>query len=496
MELAPNTRFGPYEIVEQIGAGGMGVVYKAMDTRLQRSVALKFLRPHLVPNADAKRRFMREAQAASALEHNNICTIYEVDETPDGQMYLAMRFYEGETLADRIARGAMPAGEAIAIASQVASGLARAHAAGIVHRDIKPANLLLCTDGTVKILDFGLTKHVNETRYTQHGAVLGTVAYMSPEQARGDAVDARSDVWALGVILYEMLTGQLPFRGGNDAAVLNAIASADAGHPSAENVAVPPALDAIVTKALAKDPSKRYPTASELLKELERLAAPAPQSVAQLKPWKRGVFGLAAALIVGAVAVWFWNYRDEQLQGQVERLILAIESAIDEDANLEAFELAEQLEAMDPDNPLLPNYWPRFSVTVAITSEPPGAEVSYRPYEKTDAAWITLGPTGLSARLPRDDLRIRFEKDGYVAEERAVWLAVLNTGRFDSMDVALAEVGTEPDGMIRIPAGRYGAQLIGIDVDSYELDEFFIDRYEVSNEDYFEFMGTRSTGPS
>jgi serine/threonine protein kinase len=209
-----------YKITEKLGGGGMGVVYKAQDTKLKRTVALKFLPPELTRDKDAKTRFIREAQAASALQHNNICTIHEIGDTEDGRMFICMDCYDGETLNEKIAGGPLPVGEAIDIAIQVAEGLSRAHELGMVHRDIKPANILVTNDGVVKIVDFGIAKLAGMTKVTRTGATVGTVAYMSPEQARGEEVDSRSDVFSLGAVLYELLTGSDPFPGDHVAAVM------------------------------------------------------------------------------------------------------------------------------------------------------------------------------------------------------------------------------------------------------------------------------------
>src|SRR5262245_14547448 len=201
----------------------MGIVYRAVDTKLGRQVALKFLPPQWTHDDSAKQRFIREAQAASATDHRNICTIHDIGSTDDGQLFIVMAFYDGQTLKQKLEAGALPVDEAIEIAAQLAEGLAKAHAQGVIHRDIKPGNVIV-TDDAVKILDFGLAKFADARfKLTLEGSTIGTVAYMSPEQTRGEEADARSDVWAVGVVLYEMLAGRVPFTGGYPEAIAHAI---------------------------------------------------------------------------------------------------------------------------------------------------------------------------------------------------------------------------------------------------------------------------------
>jgi serine/threonine protein kinase/tetratricopeptide (TPR) repeat protein len=260
-----------YKILSKLGEGGMGVVYKAEDTKLKRIVALKFLPPELTRDIDAKERFVHEAQAASALDHPNICTIHEIDETDEGQTFIAMACYEGESLKDKIGRGPLKLKDALDIAVQIARGLSEAHGQGIVHRDIKPANILMTKDGLVKIADFGLAK-LARTKLTKTGRTLGTAQYMSPEQARGEGVDSRSDIFSLGAVLYEMITGKTAFPSEYEPATLYAIMNQDPEPLTALRSGVPMELERIVKKTLAKKPAERYQHADDLIVDLKNVA--------------------------------------------------------------------------------------------------------------------------------------------------------------------------------------------------------------------------------
>ena len=290
---------GHYRLVGILGSGGMGTVYRAHDTRLDREVALKFLPPYLSAVPEARERFLMEARAAAALEHPNVCTIHEIGDIADGQPFIAMACYEGETLKERLTRGPLPTAEAMGIAIQLARGLGAAHARGIVHRDVKPGNILLCADGTVRLLDFGLAK-VADACLTGPGVTPGTIAYMSPEQARGDPVDHRTDLWSLGVVLYEMLGGTRPFRGGNDRAVVQAILhdQPDLEHGPLHHA--PPRSRRIIERLLRKAPEDRYRSAGELLGELERNA---PEDAAQAASPRMGTRTRTLALSGGAAGV-------------------------------------------------------------------------------------------------------------------------------------------------------------------------------------------------
>lgn len=257
-----------YKVLSKLGEGGMGVVYKAQDLKLDRSVALKFLPPELTRDPEAKQRFVREAKAASALQHNNICVVYDIDQTNDGQMFISMEFLEGETLKKKIENGRLKIEECLNIATQIALGLARAHEHGIVHRDIKPANIMVTRDGHVKIVDFGLAKLSGRTMLTRAGSTVGTIAYMSPEQTRGEAIDQRTDIWSLGAVLYEMIAGRSPFKGDFEHAVIYAILNEDPEPLSTCRANVPLELEQIVVKSLEKKPDDRYQNLVDILDDL------------------------------------------------------------------------------------------------------------------------------------------------------------------------------------------------------------------------------------
>jgi len=311
---ATQERVAHYRILERLGGGGMGVVYRAEDTRLGRQVALKLLPPELARDPIAKARFLQEARAASAVEHPNLCTLYEAGEAEDGRLYLAMPCYDGETLRARLERGPLPAAEAVDVARQVALGLARAHRQKIVHRDVKPANLMLTRDGVVKILDFGIAKLTGDTRLTRAGAAVGTLGYMAPEQARGAVVDHRADLWALGVVLYEMLGGRRPFRGETDGAVYEAILHREPEPLEKLRQDLPPGLERIVRRLLEKDSDRRYDAAEQVAADL---AAPGSTAEALPRPSGRPRFlwlgaGLILVLALLLVLAGGWLVRSRQ----------------------------------------------------------------------------------------------------------------------------------------------------------------------------------------
>jgi len=310
-----STLAGKYRIVEPIGKGGMGVVYKAEDMKLKRTVAVKFLPPELTEDSEAGERFLREAQAAAALSHPRICTVHEVNEAEE-EPFIVMEYVEGESLKEKIHEGPLDQAEALDIAIQVADGLEEAHGKGIIHRDVKPGNIMVTAKGQAKIMDFGLAKVLGESLITKEAKTMGTAAYMSPEQVKGEGVDYRTDIWSLGVVLYEMLAGKLPFRGDYEQSLMFAIVNREPEPLSKVGPGFSSDLENILGAALAKNPADRYRSMTDLIQDLRSVAegmkplrAKAPPAMGKILGIRKAIFyaGLVtiAALVVLAIIYLF-----------------------------------------------------------------------------------------------------------------------------------------------------------------------------------------------
>ena len=484
-----------YEILEKLGSGGMGVVFKARDLKLDRFVALKFLPRHFVSvEAESDRllreRFVQEAKAASAFDHSNIGVIYEIGETEDGETFIAMAYYEGETLREKVARGPLPIEDAISIGEQIARGLAKAHEHGIVHRDVKPANVIVTRDGGVKIIDFGLAKLQEVTRMTRRGDVMGTPAYMSPEQAWGDDVDPRTDIWSLGVVLYEMLTGQVPFRGAHESAVIHSILH-DPPRPVRElRPDLPVELERVLSSALEKDRERRFGSAAELVKELEQAAS--PRALKAGASQLRRVSVAVAAVLIASAATWYLH-RSKKVRWAREQALPDVLRLVSEGEYWTAFPLALEAERYIPTDPILLKAMPELSIHVSIETTPPGADVSFKRYEAAESDWEHLGRTPIEQkRVPQGYYRWRVEREGFRTLEQArssgpVWFA--SFGADTSIHWTLDPEGVAPPGMVRVTGGTWFPAISGLDLQpAVELGDYWVDQYEVTNEQFRLFV--------
>jgi cephalosporin-C deacetylase-like acetyl esterase/predicted Ser/Thr protein kinase len=500
-----------YRMLQKLGGGGMGVVYEAEDTRLHRHVALKFLPEELSHDHQSLERFRLEAEAASALNHPNICTIYDIGEE-NGRAFIAMELMEGQTLKDRIGGQPMDIEAAVEFGIQIAEALDAAHAKGIIHRDIKPTNVFITILGQAKILDFGLAKRTGtaagdesltrdfaDEMLTRPGSTLGTTAYMSPEQALGLDLDARTDLFSFGVVLYEMATGKLPFKGNTAAAIVDSILHHAPVPPSRVNPNLPAELDAIIGKAMERKLERRYQSARELADELNHIkrkrasgeAAAVPVAELLRKPRIAipAILAIVALLLAGS---WFVR-QNAKIRWAREQALPQIIQLVESRKNVEALALARQVEDYIPNDPVLVKLWPEMSRVVEIHSSPEGADVYAKPYEATSADWQLLGRTPLKqVRLPMAFLRWKVQKEAHgtleVTMEEGKWNDLRNN-RPVNLNFVLTKAEDIPAGMVRVPGGSSSLDIAGMDyLKEVALQDYWIGRYEVTNREFKRFL--------
>ncbi len=529
-------KIGSFQIIKMLGAGGMGEVYLAKDLRLNRKVALKFL---TLSDDNSNKRFLREAQAAAALEHPHICTIHEIAEE-NGREFIVMQYVEGETLSTCIKNSPLPISDALEIAIQVADALAEAHARGIIHRDIKPANIIISTNKQVKVLDFGLAKKITfdatesessfKTLLSAPGMILGTVSYMSPEQVRGKEVNHRTDLWSLGVLLYEMVSGKTPFSGENTVEKLAAILYQE----PQKTIETPAELVKILDKSLQKESSQRYQNANEMIEDLRHLKQELDfeeqlivhvtsstdetgigekisqylsehptieiksfQSPPKQFSWKQIALIIFAGLMIIFGGFYLWKYY--QLNQARQNLKKAEELAVAE-KNFEAYDLAVRAEKVLPNDETLAKIMPTISDTLTVTSEPQGAKVYLQRYAKNaDGKYPNrefIGETPVTDfRIARGQYILQVEKDGFAKFERTISGIIPRVGGSFiasppvQIETNLIESAKLPEKMVFVPSGEYSLVNWSRPTEKkVNLGGYFIDKFEVTNAEFKEFI--------
>ena len=552
MSLQPGSQLNRHQILSKLGEGGMGEVFLAEDTSLRRKIAIKVLSANSIADDRAKLRLVREAQSAAALDHPNICAIYEVGES-DGHTFICMQYVSGETLDAFVRHKSLELSQILSISIQIADALAEAHSRGIIHRDIKPANIMITPRGSVKVMDFGLAKVIDtaaaqsEAETVQlvsvQGTIIGTLPYMSPEQVRAESLDGRSDIFSFGVVLYELLSGHQPFVGKSAAETASAILTLDPPPLARFSNEVPAELERIVSKAIRKDPEERYQTIKDLLIDLTSLknelefqhrlersssaesvgfkpglvskdtaTAPVTANAAGLPTYASSLTGndgllrrsrwpwLIGIALVGLVGVAGWFiWRNANIRW-ARRQVPNIESLAQAGKYFEAYDQALIVQKYIPDNETISRLMPTISDVVSVTTDPAGAKLYLTRFaadqldKPGERRLIGTSPIS-NLRIGRGDYILEIEKDGYIKSERSISGAILHTGNLMvvpppiRIEQKLFTSNVMPNQMVFVPGGEYRLVAWARPTDSrVPLDDFFIDRYEVSNREYREFI--------
>ena len=488
----PGTHLGRYVLVEQLGAGGMGVVYLARDEKLERAVAVKVLTPGVLTSEVMRSHFRREALALARLNHPNIAALYDVGEQ-DGVDYIVMEMVQGESLRARLKSGALRVDEATRITAEIAEALDEAHAQGVVHRDLKPANVMLTTRGRAKVLDFGVAKLLTTPEATQSlletTGLVGTPLYMSPEQVLGKNIDARTDVWSLGAVYYEMLTGRPPFQSASTGAVLHAITEEKLTPVRQLRPDVPEEAEGLVGRALEKEPARRYATAAAMGRDATDLlvrmsgAVPAEEAHRSTRALRMATAALALLLVAGAAGGW-WLFRHmTERRWAREEAIPQIESLMEARRAIPAFRILQRAEWDLPGEATLAQLAKDDTERVTITSEPEGATVAIQDYLTPQGPVLELGTTPLTKVLiPKGLFRWTVTKAGVTKLVAAPETAA-------TLDFDLTRAKAAPEGMVYAAGGLFGTYngFIGW-VGPYNFPSYWVDQYEVTNAEYQRFV--------
>ncbi|HEY1731085.1 MAG TPA: protein kinase [Terriglobales bacterium] len=491
MALKPGTQLGPYQVQERLGAGGMGEVYRAHDNRLQRDVAIKILRPGLLIDEGARSRFRKEALALARLNHPNIAVVYDVGEH-DAVDYLVMEYVPGPSLAEKLGSGPCAIAEALSLGIEIASALEEAHEQGVIHRDLKPGNVALTAKGHAKVLDFGLAKllepeqDITLSRGPLTHGPIGTLLYMSPEQAEGRVVDARTDLWSLGALLYESLAGKPPFSAGSAVAILHAVTTERVKSVRQLRADTPAEVERILTRALEKDPERRYPTASEMKNDLTaalgRATAGGPQGRDFRMSGGRVVWlALLVALVAGIGGWFYWQLK--KVHWAQEEAIPRIARLREQDKPLAAFLLAGQAKRFLADDKGLNGTLADMTEKVTIDSTPEGATVAIQDYLTPQGPWYRVGITPLKdAVIPKGYFRWKLTQPRTGEQITA-------PDTEPAMTFALSDQASAPARMVSVGGGEWEAFVTNVgSVGPFQLPMFYIDKYEVTNREYQRFV--------